>query len=150
MESITVLLDDAAEFDRAVRDGLPEGRDLAIITKDNATVGGRPAACLTFTVQLRDGRRDTAQAVVPVRALLLALHGLMGRYSHLAEAGEPDMQPGMTLRGTHRGVAYDAVGVEQVWLISIQSLDGVVGIGKTREDTKAVAEGLINRLLQSG
>lgn len=65
----------AENFDKAVHGGLdskpilPEGGDLAIYLKPNATKGGNPGAVLTFTVQLSDGNLARAQCVVTARTL---------------------------------------------------------------------------------
>lgn len=144
---IQCLFDDAATFDEVVHGSLRDGGDLSIVTKENATQGGEPAACLTFTVQTRDGKVDRAQTVVTVRNLIDALHAVMGKYSHLANAKEPDGKIGEQISDHHRGVAYDAVCVEQVWLVSVESVDGFVGMGRTKDDVKAIAEGAINASL---
>ena len=80
MEAVHVFLNDAALFGKRVHEGLPEGRDLTLVTKDGATQGGNAAVCVCFTVQLPDGSTRTAQAVTTVRALLLAAAALRGRY----------------------------------------------------------------------
>lgn len=147
---IDIRFNDVETFDKVVEHSLPEGGDLTIVTKDHATRDGNPAAVLTWTVQTRDGKYDRVQAAVTVRLLLQALHALMGRYSHLANAKETDSEPGLTLHGTHRGVAFDAIGVEQVWFVSIEGADGYKGIAKTRADAQSVAAGLIDRMLEGG
>ncbi len=149
MESIRFIPNDAATYNQVVHGGLPDFGDLSIVTKDNATKGGHPSACLTFTVQLPDGKRHRAQTVVTVRNLLDALHAVMGQYSHLANAKEPDVNIGEVVHGKHRGVGYDAVGVAQVWLLTFEGYPGMVGIARTKEDMKATAEGLINQALES-
>lgn len=85
MEHLDIVLNDQAKFDAAVHgDGqlpsLPEGGDLALITKDGVTSSGRALACLTFTVTLPDGSRARAQHVTTVRLLTMMLAALRGRY----------------------------------------------------------------------
>ena len=148
MNKIDLLLGDAKTFDKSVSRGLAEGGDLTIVTKDNATQKGNPAACITFTVRTRDGRIDRAQAVVTVRNLLDALHSLMGRYSHLANATPHDGKPGERLSGHHRGIGFDAASMKEVWLISIEEFNGIA-IGKSRDEAQAVARTLIDKFLDS-
>lgn len=148
MNQIDMLLGDVDTFDKVVASGLPEGGDLTIVTKDNATREGNPAACLTFTVQTRNGQLDRAQIVVTVRNLLDALHALMGRYSHLANAKEHDGKPGEHLLGRHRGVGFDAVSMPNVWLVTIEQFDGIA-IGKTRQEAHAVAQAMIDKSLDA-
>jgi hypothetical protein len=62
-------------FDQAVHGGLddkpilPEGGDLAVYIKPNVTVGGKPMAVVTFTVQLPDGSLARAQATTTLTLL---------------------------------------------------------------------------------
>lgn len=74
MEVIRVILD-PAEFDRAVHaaDALPEGGDMKLCLKRNATVSGSPGVCINWTVQLPSGNYATCQAVVTWKALLGAV-----------------------------------------------------------------------------
>lgn len=70
MEHLRVA-NSAVLFDRAVHGGLdgetipvlPDGGDLAVFVKPNATVGGRPGVVVTFTVRLPDGTMARAQSV---------------------------------------------------------------------------------------
>lgn len=77
MERIIVELNDE-KFDAAVhgppegQPSLPEGGDLAIYVKKNATVGGNAMAVLTFSVQLPNGTIRRAQCPTTVRNLTLA------------------------------------------------------------------------------
>jgi len=73
MESISITLDDAS-FDAAVhaQDALPEGGDMKVCVKRRATVGGNPAICITWTVQLPSGMQATCQAVTTAAAFLNA------------------------------------------------------------------------------
>jgi hypothetical protein len=83
MEAINVELS-PEKFDAAVHgpsDGqpsLPEGGDLAIYVKPNATVGGNAMAVITFSVQLPNGQVRVAQCPTTVNNLLMALSVLKG------------------------------------------------------------------------
>ena len=87
MEHISVILDpdSGKSFDEAVPGAgrLQDDGHLAIITKDKATVGGAPGACLTFGVQLPDGSIARAQTVVTVKLLQGALTLLKAKYPNL-------------------------------------------------------------------
>lgn len=143
MSSIGLVLGDGDAFDKCIDEGLPEGCDLSIVTKDVATEGGNPAACITFTVETQDGSVQRAQAVVTVKNLINALHAVMGRYSHLANAAEPDVKDGEVIRGMWNSVSYDAVGMKEIWLITFEGMPGAVGIAKTKDGVAAVAKGII-------
>lgn len=147
---INVILNDADTFDEVVHKSLTEFGDLAIVTKDNATKEGNPAAVITFMVLDRKGRRDRAQAVVTVRNLLDALFAVYGRYEYLTERKPADFKPGDIVRGSHRGFAWDAAGMKEVFLITIEGAEGIIGIGGDRANAKAVAEGLIDQAIAEG
>jgi len=83
MEHVEIKLGQDDFFDQIVRDGLPEGGDLVMITKDVATDEGRPAVCLSFTVQLPDGKHAKAQVVTTVRMFQAMAAALVGRYGNL-------------------------------------------------------------------
>jgi hypothetical protein len=73
MEQLAVKLNDAEAFDAVLKNSLPEGGDLTIITKDFGTVGGNPVAMITFTVEV-NGERKTAQTVTTLKLLLTILN----------------------------------------------------------------------------
>ena len=83
MEHVKIELSDQA-FDAAVhgpqegQPSLPEGGDMAIYVKRNATVGGNAMAVITFTVQLPDGTLRRAQCPTTVANLINALSILKG------------------------------------------------------------------------
>lgn len=86
METIHVTLNDRAAFDQAVHDpaSLTERGDLEIITIDDGTEDGSPAAVITFSVRLPNNEGGyRAQAVTTVRALTMALSALKGRYGDI-------------------------------------------------------------------
>ena len=55
--------------------------DLKIITKNDATVGGKPAVMLTFTVQLPDGTMQRVQTVTTAQMFVSAAAAVKGRYN---------------------------------------------------------------------
>ena len=82
MENIKVTHNDL-QFDFLVRRGLPEGGDMEITIKENATQGGRPCAVITWSVQLPNGKTAIAQAVVPTRLLVMAGAAVASHHEHL-------------------------------------------------------------------
>lgn len=84
---VKLARDDA--FNQAIHEGLPEGGDVELITKDAGTQNGRAVACITFTVEV-NGEHKRAQTVTSVRNLLTALTLLQGRYD---EDGKPRKAP---------------------------------------------------------
>jgi hypothetical protein len=85
MEHVQISLDDGtgAKFDEALRDTLPDGGDLRVVTKDNGTVGGRPIVMLTFTAQLPDGSVRRVQTVTTVRQFQAVAAAIRGRYGEV-------------------------------------------------------------------
>lgn len=83
METIHIVLSDE-KFDEAVhgpiegQPSLPEGGDLAIYVKKNATVNGNAMAVITFSVQLPGGSIRRAQCPTTVTNLLNVLTILQG------------------------------------------------------------------------
>lgn len=83
MEHVVLELNDQ-KFDDAVhgpKEGLPslpEGGDLAIYVKRNATVNGNAMAVITFTVQLPNGTLRRAQCPTTVANLLNVFAVLRG------------------------------------------------------------------------
>lgn len=83
VESITIKLDGDA-FDAAVhgppegQPSLPEGGDLAIYVKKDATVLGNTMAVITFTVQVPGGGLRRAQCPTTVANLINVLAILKG------------------------------------------------------------------------
>lgn len=82
MEHINVQLS-SEMYDQSLRGtaevpALRECGDLSIYVKPGATVGGRPGAVITFTVELSDGTKKRAQAVTTVALLDLALSSIRG------------------------------------------------------------------------
>jgi hypothetical protein len=80
MENIKIRLNDVAEYDRRIKSSLPEGGDIAFITKDAATESGRAGVMISFTVELPGGGKAIAQAVTTVKLLRGVLAGIAGRY----------------------------------------------------------------------
>lgn len=83
MESIMIELngqkfDDAVHGPKEGQPSLPEGGDLAIYVKKNATVGGNAMAVITFTVQLPNGTTRRAQCPTTVNNLINVLSILKG------------------------------------------------------------------------
>lgn len=77
MESVRMLFNDA-DFDRIVHDGLPEGCDLTIATKEHATANGKAAVVISWTVSLPDGSIRSVQAVTTLGMMLTILGGIRG------------------------------------------------------------------------
>jgi hypothetical protein len=74
MEQLNVL-NDANEFDRILQDsrdnGYKDGGDLRMVMKEKATVGGKPAVVLTFTIEV-DGELKKVQTVTTLSNLVHA------------------------------------------------------------------------------
>ena len=83
MEHVVIKLDDGTghEFDEALKGTLPDAGDLKVITKNDATVGGKPAVMLTFTVQLPDGTMQRVQTVTTAKMFVSAAAAVKGRYN---------------------------------------------------------------------
>lgn len=82
MEKIEVTHNDV-QFDLLVHKGLPEGGDMAVTIKENATKDGRPCAVITWTAQLPNGKLVQVQAVVPTRLFVMAGVAVAGIHERL-------------------------------------------------------------------
>jgi len=78
---ITFGADGAQRFDELVHHpkALPEGGDLELAVKEDATTGGAPGIVVSFTVNVH-GRIGRAQAVTTLRAFMAAADVLRARY----------------------------------------------------------------------
>lgn len=85
MENVAIRLNDADLFDKILKGSLPEGGDLMIITKDNATVGGNPAVMISFSVELPTGGLAVAQTVTTLNLLMTVLNALKAKYGQNME-----------------------------------------------------------------
>lgn len=87
MEVLDIVLNNAELFDRAVRGddkhpSVPNGANLAIITKDGAMVSGAAAAVITWSIEI-GGKIRRVQYTVSLRrlhALNLVLRGAYDEY----------------------------------------------------------------------
>lgn len=135
-----VLFDDA-EFDRIVHGSLPHcGEEhFALVVKDNATVGGAPAVCITFVSETAVGPKRV-QMVVTARNLIQALSVLVGKYEYLSERKHAPADTAKELSGHFAGVGWNAVFMERMYLVVVEN--GLTGIAATEDDARAVAKGL--------
>lgn len=65
-------------FDTAVHTGMTEAADLELIVKPDATTGGNPVVCITFTAYTPAGPRR-AQAVTTLNLLRRAVEKINDR-----------------------------------------------------------------------
>jgi hypothetical protein len=79
MESITVLLDDAA-YDAAVhaKDALPECANIKLCLKRKGTVSGKATVCITWSVLLPSGMTATCQATTTLNSFVAAARLMEG------------------------------------------------------------------------
>lgn len=66
MEQVQVKLNNIERFDEIIKDSLPDGGDLEIITRDAGTESGRGIVMFTFSVEI-DGKLRRAQTVTTMR-----------------------------------------------------------------------------------
>lgn len=82
MESVDIKFNDPDLFDRYLEENrraeMPECGDLEIVIKENATVGGKSAAMITFTVMI-NGERRRVQTVTTLTNLSAIAHACYGR-----------------------------------------------------------------------
>lgn len=80
MEHVELHLGDEELYQKAVKEGLPFGSDLEVVTCDDGTASGAASAVFAFTVQTPDGATHRVQATTTVKLLLLVLMVLQQRY----------------------------------------------------------------------
>lgn len=82
MEAVKIRLADDALYDELVHSGLRDNADLTVVTKDHATEAGRPAVCLSFTVEMPDKSFKRVQTVVTGRLFAGICAAFRGRYGN--------------------------------------------------------------------
>ena len=68
MESVTIAIDKAEEFDEIVHNSLPDNGELRVVTKAGGMVSGKSIAVLSFGV-LVNGKMQRVQIVKSVSLL---------------------------------------------------------------------------------
>lgn len=132
-------------FDAALQDTLPSGNHTRIITKSQGTAGGNPIVLIGFDVQV-DGRRYRAQQIVTAREFLRAAVAIAACHPGLDGPLTPDAPVGHKLSAKHRGVGYDAILVERVYLVSIEGGRGLV-VASNELEVHALAQHAIDAQL---
>lgn len=138
------LMFDDAEFDRVVHNSLPDmgEQHLAFVIKENATEAGNPAMCITF-VSMTDSGPKRVQCVITVKNFLQAFGGLWGRYEYLTDREWAPKEAVKAMSGHEDGVGWNAVMVEQAYLISCEN--GAMGLATTEASCRKVAAELCRR-----
>lgn len=77
---VKIKLADDLLFDKLVHNALSDCADVTMVTKDVATRAGRPAVCISFTVQLPNGDLARAQTVITGRNFAAMVAAFRGRY----------------------------------------------------------------------
>jgi hypothetical protein len=80
MEQLKVKLNDVGRFDDVIKNSLPDGGDMEIITKDAGMESGRGIVMITFTVALRDGTLARAQSVTTMRNFRAIANAIASTY----------------------------------------------------------------------
>lgn len=79
MEKLEVKLNNIDRFDEVIRNSLPDGGDLEIITKDAGMKSGRGIVMFTFTVNV-DGKLCRAQTVTTMRSFRAIASAIASTY----------------------------------------------------------------------
>lgn len=80
MECLRIKLNGVERFDEVIKDSLPDGGDLEIITKDSGMKSGRGIVMFTFTVRLPDGSLKRAQTVTSMRNFRAIAYAIWSTY----------------------------------------------------------------------
>lgn len=80
METLNILIDQPDDFDKVLKDSLPECGDLVVITKHDAMQSGAAGVMITFTVKLPDGTFKRVQAVTSMKLFRSVTQIFLGTY----------------------------------------------------------------------
>ena len=143
------LIFDGQEFDRVVHGSLPCGseNDAAIVCKDEATQNGKPCVCITFIAGTPSDGPRRVQLVITARTLLTLAAGIAGKYSHVEGLTNPIPLPPnapQTLRGSVKGIGYDAVLMERVYLFHMEGHAGI-SVATSEFELRAIVEAEADR-----
>ena len=137
------------EFDRALKNTLPDTGDVSVITKSDGTPKHRAIVLIKFPCQLPDGTLAMAQTVMTAREFLGAANVIRGAHPGTEERDYSDEKVGHTVSGMHSGIGYNAVMIERVYMISIEGFEGIA-IAATEDEVRAVAKQTIEEQLSHG
>lgn len=125
---------------------LPSGENCQIITKSNGTVGGQACVLVKFEVQLPDGRMMDAQYTFTAREFLSAAEAVRGAHPPPADLEKPRPEkPGTVIRGLHRQMGWQALRVEQCYLISVEGRSGF-SIAFTEQEALAMGPKMVDMI----
>lgn len=80
MEHLQTKLNDVERFDEVIRNSLPDGGDMEIVTKDAGMESGRGIVMVTFTVRCPDGSLRRAQSVTTMRNFRAIAYAIFSTY----------------------------------------------------------------------
>lgn len=79
MEKLTVQLNNIERFDEVIKNSLPDGGDLEVITKDAGMVSGRGIVMFTFSVDV-GGEVKRVQTVTTMRNFRAIANAIVSTY----------------------------------------------------------------------
>lgn len=145
MSELHLLLDQdgtGEEYDKALRkEKGPIHTKWKVITKKHGTDDDNPI------VMIRIGDQT---AVVTARQFLEAAAAIGGAHPGCGERSWPEMPPGSILSGVHRGVKWQAILMEKMYLVTAECAKGSVQIAAEEFAARGLAESLIDRIVTGG
>lgn len=129
-------------YDKALReDKGPIHTKWKVITKKDGTVEGNPI------VMIRIGNQT---AVVTARQFLEAAAAIGGAHPGCGERSWPEAPPDTIIKGFHRGVEWQALLVEKMYIVTADCAKGSIQIAGDEAAAKGLAESLIDRITSKG
>jgi hypothetical protein len=112
-----------------------------VMSKKRGTEGGNPAVM----VQIGDQTLiTTARQFLEVAAAISAIHPGAGERSH------PELPAGSIIKGVHRGVRWEAVLIEMMYLVTSECARGSIQLAGDEKSAEALAVNLIDRVTAAG
>ncbi len=140
MSSIDLSLDQdgsGEKYDRELRRTRAIHTSCRIITKANGTVEGRAIVMLVAG--------DT-HIVLTARNFMDAAYAILGAHPGSTERSFPGTESGAMLSGVHRGVGWQAVHMEHIYVVTVEGSPGV-SLAGDEATAKGLAEATIDRTL---
>lgn len=134
---------DGKLFDAARKGQMPAGclpGDVLVITKSKGTRSGQAVALIAHRMVV-DGRSGWAQFVLTAREIEGIAQSVRG--AHPLANVEDSSPAGTSIHGMHRGVAYDAVKVEKVYIVKVEGVQ-TINLAFSEEEAHQIGKAAVN------
>lgn len=148
---VRVLLDQDGHgkaFEAAMRNQIQIGDEVLFITTSKGTKDGQPSVMVMFKCQLPDESWILVRAIMTGREFSGAADAICGAHPGLSERVDSTEFHQKNVVGQHEGVGYNAVFLEEVYLITVEGCEGIL-IASNEDELHAMAEQAIDRQIMT-